>query len=555
MSLAARPQGHLINIVESTRDHHPNFVLFLGAGASVSSGVDTASQMIAKWRMMYYLMHRTSETSADEFYSKVSWHNKDQEYSMLFEALYDEPSQRREFIESCLKDASPSWGYIFLVNLLANSVFNTVFTTNFDDLINESCYTYSSDVRPIVCAHDSSITSLRITSQRPKIIKLHGDFLFDNLKNTVRELETLERNMLDKFRQYASEFGFIFIGYSGNDRSIMDSLNLLLRNDANFPHGVYWCVRKGEQLRDKLELVRRYPKVKLVEIDGFDEFIAELHERLNLKLQPEMSDPYVALSNKLDELFKRTRIQETTDINPIIKKHIDLLASKIPSRTEDCSDGPEQLNSPKLSIHVPLPLSFLASVNELAGNLSEAEKLAFQQLQKSTNLKSYDELLRILYKSGKDEIANQTFEGLLASKDVLAKNINFCLNISLTLIQHQQYEKAEQILNKGLEIGRQLGLKISEDLFFLNLFQVRQHRDPDFTYTDGEHKKLLELAGRKDILTVFGAKILLQNYDEAESILSLIKQQGDISHMKDWPITKLLEPHLANTAIFGSAPS
>jgi hypothetical protein len=33
------PQAHLVNILKSTRDHHPNFVLMLGAGASVTSNV------------------------------------------------------------------------------------------------------------------------------------------------------------------------------------------------------------------------------------------------------------------------------------------------------------------------------------------------------------------------------------------------------------------------------------------------------------------------------------------------------------------------------------
>jgi hypothetical protein len=51
-----------------------------------------------------------------------------------------------------------------------------------------------SDLRPIVCAHDSAISSITITSKRPKIIKLHGDYLFDDIKSTVRETESLEEN-------------------------------------------------------------------------------------------------------------------------------------------------------------------------------------------------------------------------------------------------------------------------------------------------------------------------------------------------------------------------
>ncbi|MGI5693423.1 hypothetical protein ACRYKR_19485 [Escherichia coli] len=52
-----RPQQHLINILTSTKQHHPNFTLFLGAGASISSGVDSAGGMIRRWRDAYTLMY------------------------------------------------------------------------------------------------------------------------------------------------------------------------------------------------------------------------------------------------------------------------------------------------------------------------------------------------------------------------------------------------------------------------------------------------------------------------------------------------------------------
>jgi hypothetical protein len=291
---------HLINILKSKSDHHPNYCLFLGAGASVTSHVSPASTMIKAWRSIYKDIHNEKEL-INSF-----WYNKPEEYSVLFETLYDQPSQRREYIEGCLSEASPSWGYIYLVNLINHNVFNTIFTTNFDDLINESCYTFSRKLRPLVAAHDSSIKSVRITSDRPKIIKLHGDFLFDSIKNTVRELESLEENMKNKFSQYASEFGLIVMGYAGNDRSIMDTLRDLLNHESNFKHGIYWCVRKGFDLSkapSDLQNLVRFSNFYLVEIEGFDQALAEIHQALGLKLQPEVSDPYRALANKIDEVF------------------------------------------------------------------------------------------------------------------------------------------------------------------------------------------------------------------------------------------------------------
>lgn len=322
MSKSRNPQRHLINILKSTSKHHPNFTLFLGAGASVTSGIRHAGELISEWRDIYCNMH------GEEKLKSQYWYGKSNEYSELFESLYDQPSQRRELIETYIDEGVPSWGYIYLVNLLIENCFNTIFTTNFDDLLNEACYSYSKSLRPIVSAHDSSISSVRLTSTRPKIIKLHGDFLFDNIKNTVRELESLEDNMRSKFKQFASEFGMIVVGYSGNDRSVMDTLNTLLHTDTSFPHGIYWCVLKGEVVSSEVENLSRFPRFHIVEIEGFDNFFAELHDSLDLKLQEEVSNPYASLASKLDSFVEKLN-DETYTSNFVIERDRQKLSENI----------------------------------------------------------------------------------------------------------------------------------------------------------------------------------------------------------------------------------
>lgn len=322
--MEAKPQQHLINILLSTKDHHPNFTLFLGAGASVSSDIKGGMGLIKEWRETYASMYGSDKLESQP------WYGKPNEYSELFERLYDQPTQRREFIENCIVHAVPSWGYVYLVNLLKLKHFNTIFTTNFDDLINEACYTFSNNLRPVVCAHDSSIKSIRLTSNRPKIIKLHGDFLFDNIKNTIRELESLEDNMRAKFRQYASEFGMIVLGYAGNDRSIMDTLNTLLHSDTAFPHGIYWCIRKGSEISEEVDNLARFPRFHLIEIDGFDEFMAELHNALGCVLQDEVANPYSALARKLDKYFTQLNDPEDTEnYCEIINNDMSLLENHV----------------------------------------------------------------------------------------------------------------------------------------------------------------------------------------------------------------------------------
>ncbi len=306
MSVNPKPARHLINAIKSTRDHHPNFTILLGAGASAESGIKTAGELVDEWRDEYFKIYGSKDAVQDEFLQQQRWYGEPEEYSVLFETLYDQPSLRREVIESLIKDANPSWGYIYLANLVREQIFRTVFTTNFDDLLNEACYLFSTDVRPVVCAHDSSISSIRIFSARPKIVKLHGDFLFDSIKNTVRELENLEENMREKFRQCAGEFGLIVVGYSGNDRTIMDTLDALLRHDGFFPHGVYWCVRNGDRVPDRVEELTRFGNFHVVEISGFDDFFASLHHELGLGLP--IKDPYAAIRDRLKSLIESLNV-------------------------------------------------------------------------------------------------------------------------------------------------------------------------------------------------------------------------------------------------------
>lgn len=208
------------------------------------------------------------------------WYDPAKEYSSLFEKRYDLQRQRRMFVEAEVGGKTPSIGYAYLTALVSQNYFNTIFTTNFDDLLNEAFYIYSNQ-RPIVCAHDSSIHSITVTSKRPKIIKLHGDYLFDDLKSTLRETESLEQNMRAKFTEFSKEYGLIVVGYSGGDRSIMDTISTLLKNDMFLKGGIYWCIRKGSEVPDELRKLIWKDRVYFVEIEGFDEIFAEIYSSLN----------------------------------------------------------------------------------------------------------------------------------------------------------------------------------------------------------------------------------------------------------------------------------
>lgn len=275
----------LARFIKNRNDDNPNYTLLLGAGCSITSAVRSATELVNEWRneICKELGFNDTDPDKQKEYLKdnqTDWYDPSKEYSTLFERKYDLQRQRRIFVEKEVSDATPSLGYAYLTSLVNQTYFNTIFTTNFDDLINEAFYFYS-DQRPIVCAHDSSIDSITVTSKRPKIIKLHGDYLFDDIKATTRETESLEHNMKLKFIEFAKDYGLIVVGYSGCDRSIMDILTALLKNETYFKHGVYWCLRKDSEIPEELKKLLWKDKVYFVEIDGFDELFAEVYSYNN----------------------------------------------------------------------------------------------------------------------------------------------------------------------------------------------------------------------------------------------------------------------------------
>lgn len=319
----------LARFIKNRNDDNPNYTLLLGAGCSITSSVRSATELVTEWRNEVCTELGCSETDAEkqkDFLknSQTDWYDPTKEYSCLFERKYDLQRQRRIFVEKEVSDATPSLGYAYLTALVNETYFNTIFTTNFDDLINEAFYFYS-DQRPIVCAHDSSIDSITVTSKRPKIIKLHGDYLFDDIKATTKETESLEHNMKLKFIEFAKDYGLIVAGYSGCDRSIMDILTALLKSETYFKHGIYWCLRKDSEIPEELKKLLWKDKVYFVEIDGFDELFAEIYSYNNYDSELPISTLSVTRkpSEMVANILKSNWLQTTN--SPILRKAYDTL--------------------------------------------------------------------------------------------------------------------------------------------------------------------------------------------------------------------------------------
>ena len=120
-----RTTKDLINFL-STRENKEvsNYSVLLGAGASRSSGISTAQELIHKW--MFAIIERDGKdvSTADpkDYLSRnhANWFDASNPYSSLFEKNFDLASQRRRFVEQEVDGKLPSIGYAYLVSLVEN---------------------------------------------------------------------------------------------------------------------------------------------------------------------------------------------------------------------------------------------------------------------------------------------------------------------------------------------------------------------------------------------------------------------------------------------------
>lgn len=335
----------LVEYIANRIDKNSNYCLFLGSGASATSNIDTGEKLVENWRKELYMQYNPDKeynmnVAKSYFKEKHSaWYDENKEYSSLFERKFDLPIQRRKYVELAVDKAVPSFGYHYLAKLVEQDYFNTIFTTNFDDLV-EQVLSDNKSKRPIVCAQDSSVKSISVTSQRPKIIKLHGDFLFDDIQTTISETYSLKDNMYDKFLEFAKNFGFIFVGYSGTDKSIMDTLNTLLKREDYLNNGIYWCIRKQDKdnINENVRKLLWKDKVYFVLIDGFDELMAEIYNKISKSVQLCNKDK-IPYNTNIDETVSEHRQylqnQKKKFDNPYINDDIDRCLENISQKTKE----------------------------------------------------------------------------------------------------------------------------------------------------------------------------------------------------------------------------
>lgn len=260
-------------------------IFLLGAGCSISSGCMPANKLIFEFKKrIYYAKHGMALDDKilvnNENFAKIiqQEYPSDMEnpYSYYFEMCYPDPLDRSRFIKDNFIKMSPSYGYLCFAHYLMRKKVKNVFTTNFDNLI-EKAIKKLDESYDVISQSDNLSPML---SSDLNIIKLHGDFNYDLIRNTEDELQSLSPKVFDVLINNNCE-ELIVIGYSGMDKSIMDALEVLSKKGLK----IIWCVVGEHYIKNKKveSLLLNNDDSGYCTIEGFDELFSKLYKFLNVK--------------------------------------------------------------------------------------------------------------------------------------------------------------------------------------------------------------------------------------------------------------------------------
>lgn len=294
-----------------------NFAWFLGAGASRAAGLPTASDLIWDLKLRQYCREENQDVARQDlqnaavreriqsYFDARGFPPRDHEdeYTAYFERIFGSDRERqRQYISASLADVRVSLAAgnrVFGV-LLAAGLTRIAFTTNFDTVVENAVAKVGGlTLAPYHLEGARAANTALNNEDYPLYCKLHGDFRYDSLKNLSQDLEQQNDDLSSCLVNAASRFGFVVVGYSGRDNSVMRLFQRALEAPNPFPHGLYWTVLRGAAVPPAVsrlieQAASRGVDAAVVEIPTFDAFM--LHLWRNLPERPADLDAKVRRS-------------------------------------------------------------------------------------------------------------------------------------------------------------------------------------------------------------------------------------------------------------------
>ena len=442
-------------------EHPKRYCFVLGAGASKSSGIKTGEELVRIWE------EEMSQADGEEHQRwkdalGITKENQSSFYGAYFSRKFQDPWDGHFFLEREMQGKHPGAGYVTLADILCNTLHNLVITTNFDRMTEDAIARYQKKL-PMVIGHEYLIPYYRPQISRPYIMKIHRDLLLDP-KNSEEETEELTqewKNCLDRVFQ---SYNPIFIGYAGNDRSLMEFLN---ENAGKFRNGTwrcpYWTLYQKTALSPAAERFMNAAGGWVVQDCDFDLFFIRLGYFLNVPPWPTLEEQKTAL----EEDYRR--INEKMNAALSIRQKTVEFAKAGTGIQEAAQTSSETKQADAGLIKQTEELS--QAVERLTGDTDpESRGARYRKAIQAYNRENYTEAEALLRQLVKEEPENAGYHDQL----------------STTLHEIERYEEAEAEERRAVELE-------PENAIYHNQLGVTLHEMKRYEEARAEKQRAVEL--------------------------------------------------------------
>lgn len=260
------------------------YAVLAGSGMSSAAGIPTG------WQVIQDLIRKVALAEGvdpnDVANAPEAWWTSqgrpEPRYDTLVSALAPTDAARQSLLRTYFEKGTdstdrsqPTNGHHELAALVARGLVRVIITTNFDRLIERALD--QAGIQPQVISSVEALggmTPLQFSSVT--VIKLHGDYLSQGLRNTPQELSDYPAELDTILARILDEYGLIVVGWSAEyDTALIKALEA--SPSRRYP--TYWTSFNGDLSENARRLIAQR-QASVIDTAGADEFFSDVRQKV-----------------------------------------------------------------------------------------------------------------------------------------------------------------------------------------------------------------------------------------------------------------------------------
>lgn len=259
------------------------YALLLGSGISrsahIPSGWEVETELI---KLLAGSKGEVINEDAHDWFKNR--YNTEASYSSLLEELVKTPTERvqlmKQFFEPTDTEKDLGWklptkAHRAIAQLAKAGYLRVILTTNFDRLLEQAFE--AEGITPQVISSEAAISQATplVHCQIPTIVKINGDYIDCQFRNTSEELDEYPPLMQQYLKRIFEDYGLITCGWSGEwDKGL---IKIMSEASVSRYNSFFATVGRAKDVIKDLSLTRHG---ELLPIKGADEMFTELWEQV-----------------------------------------------------------------------------------------------------------------------------------------------------------------------------------------------------------------------------------------------------------------------------------